>query len=95
MKAGSYTGATQGVLSFQKGKVQRLHAWLESNGDSLLGSYGYSDSMNDLPLLHAVQHANVVIPSLSLKQVAEQHQWRQYDWQLDQDTQKTGVTINS
>jgi phosphoserine phosphatase len=50
MKAGSYTGATQGVLSFQEGKVQRLHAWLESNGESLLGSYGYSDSMNDLPL---------------------------------------------
>lgn len=95
MKAGSYTGATRGVLSFQEGKVQRLHAWLESNGESLLGSYGYSDSVNDLPLLHAVQHASVVNPSLSLKQVAEQHQWRQYAWQLDQDIQKTGITISS
>ncbi|MBI3904343.1 MAG: haloacid dehalogenase-like hydrolase [Pseudomonas fluorescens] len=47
--------------------------------------YGYSDSVNDLPLLHVVQHACVVNPAPALKQVSDQHQWRQYDWQLAQD----------
>lgn len=94
-EAGRYTGATKGVISFREGKVARLHAWLERNGESLLGSYGYSDSVNDLPLLHAVQHASVVNPPPLLRQVSDQHQWRQYDWQLDQDVQKTVVTNNS
>lgn len=80
--AGNYTGATKGVLSFREGKVERLQAWLQSHGGSLHDSYGYSDSVNDLPLLHAVQHASVVNPSPALKQVSDQHRWRQYDWQL-------------
>lgn len=93
-ETGCYTGATEGVISFREGKVERLHAWLECNGESLLGSYAYSDSVNDLPLLHAVQHASVVNPSPSLKQVSDKYQWSQYDWQLDQDAQKTGSTNN-
>ncbi|MFW0758314.1 HAD family hydrolase [Pseudomonas sp. H11T01] len=82
--AGNFTGATKGVLSFREGKVERLQAWLQDHGNSLQGSYGYSDSVNDLPLLHAVQHACVVNPAPALKQVSDQHQWRQYDWQLAQ-----------
>jgi phosphoserine phosphatase len=82
--AGNFTGATKGVLSFREGKVERLQAWLQSNGSSLQGSYGYSDSVNDLPLLHAVQHACVVNPAPALKQVSDQLQWQQYDWQLAQ-----------
>lgn len=82
--AGSYTGATQGTLSFREGKTERLNEWLQLHKSSLIGSYGYSDSLNDVPLLHAVEHASVVNPSLNLKQLSLQHQWRQLDWQLNQ-----------
>lgn len=89
-EGGSFTGATKGILSFREGKVERLQAWLKHHGSNLQGSYGYSDSVNDLPLLHVVQHACVVNPAPALKQVSDQHQWRQYDWQLAQD--EHGVT---
>lgn len=82
-KDGCYTGSTQGVLSFHAGKVQRLQVWMDSHGSSLQGSYGYSDSVNDLPLLRAVEHASVVNPSSSLEKISDQHQWHQCHWQLD------------
>lgn len=90
--ADSYTGATKGVLSFREGKIERLNAWLQTNGASLLGSYGYSDSVNDVPLLNAVEHASVVNPSPSLKQISEKNQWRQFAWQLDQHAENFGIT---
>lgn len=83
-QAGRYTGATQGILSFREGKTERLKEWLQRHESSLIGSYGYSDSLNDVPLLHAVEHATVVNPAADLKQLALQHQWEQLDWQLNQ-----------
>ena len=83
-QAGSYTGATKGVLSFREGKTERLKEWLQRHESSLIGSYGYSDSLNDVPLLHAVEHASVVNPDSDLKQLALQHQWQQLHWQLNQ-----------
>lgn len=79
---GRYTGATKGVLSFRQGKTERLKEWLQRNESSLIGSYGYSDSLNDVPLLLAVEHASVVNPAADLKQLAFQHQWQQLDWSL-------------
>ena len=81
-QAGRYTGATEGVLSFREGKTERLKEWLRLHESSLIGSYGYSDSLNDVPLLHAVEHARVINPASNLKQLALQHQWQQLDWQL-------------
>ena len=83
-QAGSYTGATKGVLSFREGKTERLKEWLQRHELSLIGSYGYSDSLNDVPLLQAVEHASVVNPASNLKQLAHKHQWQQLDWQLNQ-----------
>lgn len=94
-EAGRYTGATEGVISFREGKVERLDEWLACHGQSLLGSHGYSDSVNDLPLLHAVQHASVVNPSPLLKQVSDEHQWRQFDWRLEPDNQNPAGSDNS
>lgn len=83
-QAGRYTGATQGILSFREGKTERLKEWLQQHESSLIGSYGYSDSLNDVPLLHAVENASVVNPAADLKQLALQHQWQLLDWQLNQ-----------
>ncbi|GAA4492261.1 HAD family hydrolase [Pseudaeromonas paramecii] len=76
---GRYTGRTQGVLSFQAGKVTRLRQWLGDELD-LLGSHGYSDSINDLPLLELVQHAHVVNPGERLARLAQARGWESLQW---------------
>ena len=72
---GEYTGKTVGIPSFQGGKVTRLNAWLAEHGQHLEGSYFYSDSHNDLPLLKVVDHPVAVAPDDRLAHYAEQHQW--------------------
>lgn len=53
---GQYTGRPTGVPCYQEGKVTRLKNWLSETGHNLAGSYFYSDSHNDLPLLSLVDH---------------------------------------
>ncbi len=75
---GVFSGATDGVLNMRAGKVVRLHAWLQARGEDLQGfdSTGYSDSINDLPLLEAVNHAVVVHADARLVAIAAERGWR-------------------
>lgn len=57
---GKYTGKIAGTPCFQEGKVTRLNQWLKKNKADMNGSWFYSDSINDLPLLEVVQHPVVV-----------------------------------
>jgi HAD superfamily hydrolase (TIGR01490 family) len=77
MTAGRFTGQTQGVLNMRAGKVERLHAWLAGRGLVLdqLASTAYSDSINDLPLLQAVNHPVAVDPDAALLAHAEATGW--------------------
>jgi HAD superfamily hydrolase (TIGR01490 family) len=75
IKEGRYTGAITGIPSFQAGKVTRLNAWLEETGNTLEGSYFYSDSHNDLPLLELVTHPIVVDADAKLTEIANQRNW--------------------
>jgi HAD superfamily hydrolase (TIGR01490 family) len=75
MKNGQYTGAVAGTPSFQQGKVTRLMSWLTDNQHSLEGSYFYSDSHNDLPLLELVSHPVAVDPDPQLTEAARQRGW--------------------
>ncbi len=72
---GQYTGKVAGIPSFQDGKVKRLTTWLEKTGLSLQGSYFYSDSRNDLPLLELVDHPVVVDADDTLLAHAKQNNW--------------------
>lgn len=72
---GRYTGRTTGVPCFREGKVTRLNMWLEENGLNLEGSYFYSDSMNDLPLLEQVANPVAVDPDPKLRAEAESRGW--------------------
>lgn len=78
---GAYTGQTYGVLSYKAGKVTRLHAWLAEHRETLAGSYGYSDSLNDIPLLSAVSHAHAVNPDPILRQETQSRGWATLNWQ--------------
>jgi len=72
---GKYTLEIAGTPCFQEGKVTRLNAWLAENNHSMEGSYFYSDSHNDLPLLKMVDHPIVIDPDDTLKTHAEEHDW--------------------
>ena len=71
---GKYTGELD-VPCFAHHKIDRLNEWLQESGLDLQGSYGYSDSHNDLPLLKAVDHPYAVDPDEKLRQHAEQARW--------------------
>lgn len=74
---GVFTGSATGVLNMRAGKVARLHAWLATRGAALeqFDSTGYSDSINDLPLLEAVDHPVVVNADARLGAIAAERGW--------------------
>tara|TARA_R110002167_G_scaffold59207_4_gene167459 strand:+ start:172 stop:828 length:657 start_codon:yes stop_codon:yes gene_type:complete len=76
VKQGRYTGRVSGTLSYREGKVTRLEQWLQEQDLSLEGAWFYSDSHNDLPLLEIVEHPVAVDPDDTLRNVAEERQWR-------------------
>jgi HAD superfamily hydrolase (TIGR01490 family) len=72
---GRYTGEIVGVPCFQGGKVTLLNEWLEKTGETLAGSYFYSDSHNDLPLLQLVDSPVAVDPDEKLRAFATAQNW--------------------
>jgi HAD superfamily hydrolase (TIGR01490 family) len=73
---GKYTGNVTGVPCFQEGKVTRLNEWLIHHNEKLEGSYFYSDSHNDLPLLKLVDFPVAVDPDEKLRDVAMSQKWK-------------------
>ena len=72
---GQYTGKFIGSPCFQEGKVKQLEEWLSTSGVSLEGSYFYSDSHNDLPLLKLVDRPIAVDPDDKLRAAAKAAGW--------------------
>ena len=70
-----YTGKVAGTPCFQHGKVTRLAAWLKKHSHDLEGSWFYSDSHNDLPLLEKVTHPVAVDPDAKLEATALEKGW--------------------
>ena len=75
--SGWLTGEIRGVASAREGKVVRLHDWMAGSGYRLadLESIAYSDSINDLPLLQAVNRAVAVDPDARLHKEALARGW--------------------
>lgn len=72
---GEYTGNYLGSACFQSGKIVRLKQWLQDNPHNLQGSYFYSDSRNDLPLLEIVDNPVAVDADPYLSEVAKNNGW--------------------
>lgn len=79
---GMLTGQTYGTLSFREGKVARINQLFGEQPDLWQGSFAYSDSHNDLPMLQAVAHPHAVNPYPGLRQLADEHHWPILEWQL-------------
>lgn len=71
----SFTGKVSGTPSYREGKITRLNDWLAEHDVSLKGSFGYSDSINDLPLLEAVDNPCVVDGDDAIVAHAKQQSW--------------------
>lgn len=69
---GQFTGKHAGTPCFQDGKITCLQAWLAKNEQALEGSYFYSDSANDIPLLATVTYPVAVDPCPRLVAYAEE-----------------------
>ena len=70
-----YTGKVAGTPCFQQGKVTRLQQWIGEQGIELDGSWFYSDSRNDIPLLKIVDNPVAVDPDEQLRQLASEQGW--------------------
>ncbi len=70
-----YTGRYVGPVTYREGKVDALRAWLAQHDRDLEGSHFYSDSINDLPLLEAVDHPIAVHPDAELAAIATARNW--------------------
>ena len=74
-----YTGRYLGTPTYKQGKVDVLFEWLKQHSLDLEGSYFYSDSINDLPLLEAVTIPVAVNPDAALLKIAEKRAWQILD----------------
>lgn len=76
---GHFTGKISGVPAFQYGKVIQLAAWLREKRLSLTGSWFYSDSHNDLPLLNLVDYPVMVEPDDTLQKYGQEQGWETFE----------------
>lgn len=76
VRDGRYTGRSTDIPCFREGKVTRLARWILENGFDLEGSYFYSDSLNDVPLLEVVANPVAVDPDPRLRVEAERRGWQ-------------------
>ncbi|MGA8261990.1 MAG: HAD family hydrolase [Arenicellales bacterium] len=78
---GAFTGRIVGEPCFREGKVGKLRDWMAHSGCDLRGSWFYSDSQNDLPLLERVEHPAAVNPDPVLEREARQRGWPVHHFQ--------------
>lgn len=71
---GSYTGEID-YYAYAEEKANAIRALAEEQGYDLAESYGYSDSITDLPMLEAVGHPHVVNPDKELRKIAVANEW--------------------
>lgn len=72
---GQFTGAVHQPPSFREGKVELLNHWLRNHGHTLQGSWFYTDSHNDLPLLRLVDYPVAVNADPVLLEEAGRNHW--------------------
>jgi len=72
---GRYTGRVAGVPCFREGKVTRVDEWLARERLNWSGSWCYSDSHNDVPLLERATHPVAVDPDERLRAIARARGW--------------------
>lgn len=73
--SGHYTGDITDVPCFREGKIERMRMWRDTQRQRFDRTHFYSDSHNDLPLLHFVDEPVAVDPDPQLANVAKTSGW--------------------
>ena len=73
---GVYTGEIEGPFVYGKGKVLAIEALAEQVDFDLEGSWAYSDSASDLPMMRLVGNAVAVNPDAPLLEEARREGWK-------------------
>jgi HAD superfamily hydrolase (TIGR01490 family) len=76
---GHYTGEMEFFCAGEN-KVIAMRDVAERRGIDLAGSYAYSDSISDLPMLQAVGHPVAVNPDRDLRKIATERGWQVRDF---------------
>lgn len=71
---GRYTGDVE-FYSYGPFKVDAIREIAERDGIDLSGSYAYSDSATDVPMLEVVGHPVAVNPDRDLAKIAKEREW--------------------
>jgi HAD superfamily hydrolase (TIGR01490 family) len=71
---GKYTGEID-YYAYAEEKATAIRELAVTRGYDLARSYGYSDSITDLPMLEAVGHPHVVNPDKELRKIAGERGW--------------------
>lgn len=77
---GLFTGNLVGPACYGAGKVHRAERLGLTHGLDLAGSWFYTDSFTDLPMLERVGHAVAVNPDPRLRRAARKKGWPVEDW---------------
>lgn len=75
VRDGVYTGQPEGLFIYGAEKALAIEQLARRERISLPGSYAYSDSASDLPMLRAVGHPVAVNPDRDLARVAREEGW--------------------
>ncbi|HPU38872.1 MAG TPA: HAD-IB family hydrolase [Microthrixaceae bacterium] len=75
VRDGHYDGTIDGEFVWGKGKARAVSDWVMANDVDLLGSYAYSDSWYDTPLLSIVGNPTVVNPDPRMIGMATLRRW--------------------
>ncbi len=75
VRDGAYTGELDGPFVYGRGKVIAIESLAEEIELDLEGSWAYSDSVSDLPMMELVGNAVAVNPDAPLLEVARREGW--------------------
>ena len=73
---GNFTGRLNGPFVYGPGKVDAMREFAAAHAIDLSGSYAYSDSLSDLPMLRAVGNPVAVNPDPPLAEIARAEGWQ-------------------
>jgi len=79
IEEGRYTGELE-FYCYRENKAVAIREIAEREGIDLAGSYAYSDSATDTPMLEAVGHPVAVNPDRELRREAEKRGWQIRDF---------------
>lgn len=88
---GVFTGELEGPPIGEEEKARRMRQFAQDHSFDLARSYGYGDSIADLPMLEAVGNPVAVNPDKHLAAVAAQRGWPVERWTI----QRTGPGVPS